>query len=652
MTNFLNRFILFGVLILTFLSSEVVIGQNLDSLKKEWNQSGNDIRKRLEISSQISDLYFNVQLDSLEKYSKIQIQLAERLDDSKNIILGYSALGSIYFRKGEIKDALYYYSRAKDLAEKTENAERLFTISVNIASLNIIQGKNFEALRNYFIARSNLYKIKELKGQKNSKKLKLYEGQLNLNIGIAYFNMNDLTNATRFYSEAMTIAMQLKDSSTLAKAYTNLAEIEMIEQNYNVAEDFLYRSKRLKEAIGDSISLKLNYLLIGQLYLELGKFDKALQNFKVVDQLLDRFPDLTVEKKYYISLGTYYLRQNRVNYAIDFLNKSKDLNAKEYSLKDEIEINQLLSESHFLVKDYEKANLYREIYEGIRDSIYNSEASLEIARLEMFYNAQYDKLRDSLNIQRENTLRSEEIRIKEVQNFYLILWLVFLAIAFGAIVYVLGIVRKRNKELKKSIKEKEALMKEVHHRVKNNFQIISSLMNIQANKLKSSKFINPMQNMQNRILAMSLVHEKLYVSEFQEAVDVNEYFRDLAESIKKSLFTNKSAIEMHVEGDDFRISLEKAIPLGLIVNELITNSIKYGAQEGTEVNVQIFIKKQGNQVEIILHDDGKGFPEDFNPEAYTESIGLELVHVLIEQLDGTIEFKNNGGAQVDIKFSI
>ncbi|MCB0478438.1 MAG: tetratricopeptide repeat protein [Crocinitomicaceae bacterium] len=652
MTNFLVRFIFTSTLILSSNLGNNVWSQNLDSLKREWQLAGNDVQKKLTISGQISDIYFNVQLDSLEKYSNIQIQLAEKLKDSENLILGYSALGSIYFRKGKISDALYYYNKAKEIAEKTNNSERLFAISVNLASLNIVQGKNFEALRNYFIARSNLYKIRELKTKQNSLKLKSYEGQLNLNIGIAYFNMNDYKNASRFYSEAMTIAMQLKDTSTIAKAYTNLAEIELLEQNYNVAEDFLYRGKRLKEAIKDSISLKVNYLLIGQLYLELGRFDKALENFKVVEALLKNYPDISIEKVYYINLGTYYLRQNRVNKAIVLLNKSKQLNVEEYSLKNEIEINQLLSEANFLVKNYEKANLYREIYEGIRDSIYNSETSLEIARLEMFYNAQYDRLRDSLNVEEQNNQKIREIRFQEVKNFYLILWLVFLAIAFGAIVYVLGIVRKRNKELKKSIKEKEALMKEVHHRVKNNFQIISSLMNIQANKLKSDKLLSPMQNMQNRILAMSLVHEKLYISDFSEAVQVNEYFKDLAESIKKSLLSKKSAIDVNIEGDDFLISLEKAIPLGLIVNELITNSIKYGAKEGVEVSVQMHIRKEKNQVFLTLKDNGKGFPEDFDPESYTESIGLELVNVLIEQLDGTIEFKNNNGAQIDIKFSL
>lgn len=652
MTKILNRF-LFGLFCaILMIGSARTFAQNLDSLKREWRNSGNDVQKKLEISSKISDLYFNVQLDSLEKYSKIQIQLAEKLKDDRNLELGYSAMGSIYFRRGRMSEAVYYYNRAKKIAEKNNDVERLFAISVNLASLNIIQGKNFEALRNYFIARSNLYKIREFKKKSNKRKLKLYEGQLNLNIGIAYFNMNDLNNATRFYSEAMTISMQLKDTATLAKAYTNLAEIEMIEQNYNVAEDFLFRGKRLKEAIQDSISLKINFLLIGQLYLNLGRFDKALNSFQKVKEMLGRFPDLSIEKKYYISLGTYYLRQNRVEKAVDLLNKAKEINNSEYSLKDEIEINQLLSEGHYLLKNYEKANLFREIYEGIRDSIYNSETSLEIARLEMYYNAQYDRLRDSIDIQKENSLKTREIRIKEVQNFYLVLWLVFLAIAFGAIVYVLGIVRKRNKELQKSIKEKEALMKEVHHRVKNNFQIISSLLNIQANKLQTKKLLNPIVNMQNRILAMSLVHEKLYVSDFQEAVYVNDYFKDLADSIKNSLLSSKSVIDVSIEGEDFLISLEKAIPLGLIVNELITNSIKYGGDDGALVNIQMFMKKNEDQVFISLKDDGEGFPDEFEPEAYSESIGLELVHVLIEQLEGSIEFKNNEGAQVDIKFTL
>ncbi len=633
-------------------ASVSLFGQNLDSLKQEWVSAGSDIQKKLQISGEISDLYFNVHLDSLEKYSKIQIELSKQLNDQAKLELGYSAMGSIYFRRGKVSDALYYYNKAKKIASDRGDNERLFAISVNLASINIVQGKNYEALRNYFVARSNLYKIKEFKKSSDLRKLQQYEAQINLNIGIAYFNMNDYKNATRFYSEALTNSLRIKDSMTLAKAYTNLAEIEMIEQNYNVAEDFLYRGKRIKESIRDSISLKVNYLLIGRLYMELGRFREANRYFDVTEDLLIKFPNISIEKKLYINRGVSYLRQNRVEKAIQLLNEAKKINRSEYSLSDEIRINQLLSESHFLIKNYEKANLYREIYEGIKDSIYNSETNLEIARLEMYYNAQYEQLKDSVEFVQENERKGKQIRIKEVQNFYLILWLVFLAVAFGAIVYVLGIVRKRNKELQKSIKEKEALMKEVHHRVKNNFQIISSLLNIQANKISSKKYQNPMMNMQNRILAMSLVHEKLYVSEFQEAVYVNDYFQDLGESIKDSLLSNKSFITVKNEGEDFLISLEKAIPLGLIVNELMTNSIKYAAEEGSEVHIELHMRKIEDEIQITLKDDGKGFPENFDPEAYSESIGLELVHVLIDQLDGQINFKNDGGACVEIKFSL
>lgn len=640
------------LLFYAFLAPACLFSQNIDSLKQEWEFAGNDYNKKLEISGMISHLYFNVHLDSLEKYSKIQIKLAKKLGDDQKLELGYSAMGSIFFRRGKVSESVYYYNKAKKLAQANDDKERLFSVSVNLASLNVVLGRNYQALRNYFIARSNLYKIKEHKTGISKAKLKKYEAQINLNIGIAYFNINDYKNATRFYSEALSRSIEIKDTMVLAKSYTNLGEIELMEQNYNVAEDFLFRGKKLKERIQDSISLKMNYLLIGKLYLEMGRFKEALLFFNETARLLKKFSDISAEKKLNINLGSYYLRQNRVQLAIEYLDKAKELNTEEYSLKDEIDVNQLLSESHFQLKNYEKANLYREIYEGIRDSIYNSETNLEIARLEMYYNAQYEQLQDSIRFINESKKKVDQIRIKEVQNFYLILWLVFLAIAFGAIVYVLGIVRKRNKELRRSINEKEALMKEVHHRVKNNFQIISSLLNIQANKISSTEFHNPMLNMQNRILAMSLVHEKLYVSEFREAVDINDYFQDLGESIKQSLLSNKSRISINNEGEDFLISLEKAIPLGLIVNELITNSIKYGSKGGGEVNIQLNILKQGDQISLVLQDDGVGFPADFNPEEFTESIGLELVFVLVDQLDGEITFENNNGAKTEVKFSI
>lgn len=651
MVNF--RILKLFILIFFLTGSQFTKAQNIDSLKAEWEKAGNDLRLKLDISSKISDLYFNVHLDSLEKYSTIQINLAKSLNDEKSLELGYSSIGSIYFRKGNTKKALYYYEKAKSLAKKNQDTPRIMTISINIASLYIVQGKNVDALKNYFIAKNNLFRIKETEGRSDMARYLKMEANLDNNIGIAYFNMNDFSNATRFYSSALTIATKLKDTMLLSKVYTNLGEIELLEENYNVAQDFLYKGKRFKEKLKDSIALKINYLMIGVLYLELGQLDKARIFFQTTEEMLGQSPDKGLEKKLWINYAVYYLRLNRVNKALDFLYQAKELNMSEYALQDDIKINRLLSDAHFLLKNYEKSNLHREIYEGIRDSIYNSEIGLEIARMELYYNIQNKNLRDSLDRQEERLKKGQEIHLKEVQNFYLILWLIFLAIAFAAIVYFLNIVRKRNKELKKSIKEKEALMKEVHHRVKNNFQIISSMLNIQANKLRSKKIVGPMLNMQNRIIAMSLVHEKLYVSEFQEAVYANEYFEDLVNSISVSLLTKKSVIKIHNDGEDFLIPLEKAIPTGLIANELITNSIKYGVEDEQNFSIDLYLKHDSNgQVTLTLKDNGKGFPEDFDPTSYEDSIGLELVFVLIDQLDGEIEFKNDNGAVVTVKFNL
>ncbi len=212
--------------------------------------------------------------------------------------------------------------------------------------------------------------------------------------------------------------------------------------------------------------------------------------------------------------------------------------------------------------------------------------------------------------------------------------------------------RKHSEEIiKASLKEKELLLREIHHRVKNNMQIISSLLRLQSKYIKEKKYRILFEESQNTIRSMSLIHEKLYNSHDMSKVDFKEYISDLVSSLFHSYGINKSAITSRINIQDVSFGINLAIPCGLIINELITNSLKYAFSDGRKGEIKIeLIKNNENIYELLVGDNGVGIPDDIDI-GKTDSLGLRLVTMLVEdQLEGEIDLKRNNGTIFKIKF--
>ncbi|MBD2044660.1 CBS domain-containing protein [Coleofasciculus sp. FACHB-64] len=213
--------------------------------------------------------------------------------------------------------------------------------------------------------------------------------------------------------------------------------------------------------------------------------------------------------------------------------------------------------------------------------------------------------------------------------------------------------RKRAEEqLKASLKEKEVLLKEIHHRVKNNLQIISSLLKLQSAYTKEEQVLGMFKDSQNRIRSMALIHEKLYQSKDLSRIDFAEYIRDLAGNLLRSYKASSQAITLKTNVNDINLNIDTAIPCGLIINELMSNSLKHAfPTPSIDKEICINIYSNGNYQFILnVSDNGIGFPKDLDFRN-TESLGLELVCTLTEQLDGTIELDSRRGTSFFITFS-
>lgn len=199
-----------------------------------------------------------------------------------------------------------------------------------------------------------------------------------------------------------------------------------------------------------------------------------------------------------------------------------------------------------------------------------------------------------------------------------------------------------------SLKEKEILLKEVHHRVKNNLQIILSILNLQYANISDKKTLELLRDVRSRIKAMSFIHELLYQANDFSSINFSEYISNITTNLIYS-YTQKE-IDLKLDVGNVFLDLDRAIPCGLIINELLTNAFKYAFTEQTEGEISISLKKTDDQIKLIVADNGIGFPISIDYKN-TESLGMQLVMTLIQQLRGEIQLDNTNGARYTIIFA-
>jgi len=209
--------------------------------------------------------------------------------------------------------------------------------------------------------------------------------------------------------------------------------------------------------------------------------------------------------------------------------------------------------------------------------------------------------------------------------------------------------KSTEKEIVESLKEKEVLLKEIHHRVKNNLQVISSILNLQSSFVKDEKTLDILEESRNRIRSMAIIHESLYQTSNFSSINFSDYLLNLTTSLIASYRVHAGSIELKTQVDKVELVLDQAIPCGLLVNELITNALKYAFPGELSGEILLGLSEKNNKIELVIKDNGVGMPEGFSI-LNSDTLGLQLVNTLVEQLDGEIKVENSGGIKYLITF--
>lgn len=357
----------------------------------------------------------------------------------------------------------------------------------------------------------------------------------------------------------------------------------------------------------------------------------------------------------YSGLGQHELARHYIDTAFVLYGQLENFKASLKAHKTNAEI-------YKAAKNYKLATEEYEIYNQLKDS------ALEADKLTQIINEQVAfELDEKVNQLKEQKIKLEENErvLEKNKSDKILLTSLSAAIAAISIILFLGYKnsRKKQKELaikndeisaknaliEQSLTEKEALIKEVHHRVKNNLQIISSLLRLQSSKQVDERVQEMFDESVKRIQSMALVHELLYKNKTLVSIPIHTYIESLADGLSLAYGLN-GAVHIDAQSDPVQLDVDTTIPLGLIINELVTNSIKH-AFDKNGGRVEIRFKSANNKFHLLVQDNGKGLPENFESRK-ENSLGMELVEALSDQINAVYTYSSDKGSKFEFEFEV
>ena len=447
---------------------------------------------------------------------------------------------------------------------------------------------------------------------------------LNNDVGHFYNKLNKFDSAAHYFLLAKTALKKIQTTPQTEKTIKfyydliggNLAYSKFYSGNYSEAIPLLEADVEASNASKEYRSAYNAYLMLIKTYLKLNSSQKAKIYLDTLQAFQKRFPDMFCDSKINLIYGEYYN----------------------------------------LIKDYKQASQHFNQYIQSNDSVLSIEKERHFINQSVAYNVQNKEL----ELRQKNIIlanaKLEESKQKTYRA-YTITGIILLIAIIILLVLNNQYSKKREKELaqinkqiqsqniiiEQSLKEKEILLKEIHHRVKNNLQIITSMLSLQIGKTSSEESSFILNEAKQRIASIALTHQMLYQKGNLSSLQLDDFISKLVLQIESTIPQNNVTISLNLQSNNTSINIDTAIPLGLIINEIITNCFKHAFPNNRTGNINVSLIKELNQLVLTIKDDGIGF--NVENASQNKSLGLELIEILAEQLNASLKTINENGTK-------
>lgn len=495
--------------------------------------------------------------------------------------------------------------------------------------------------------------------------LRAYELEKNLGDDMmAAFNLHQtatiLRDQGRFdqaiaqFEEVVRLSEKLHYSTMLARTHNSLGSLYFLKKNYEKALENYRRALALKQESGSPKKILNTISNMAELFALTERFDSCLALCETHLPMAKRIKYAQIETNLAF-LGAFSaakLGQNRK--ARDFLALG-ELAIKKVNVREELpSVFQFAAQSHALLGNFESAFRYQNLFQNAQDSIFNVEKSRIVAEVETRFETE-KKEQQIAALGQENELKTARIAADRLRQLAL---LGFLALAAALVIALFRSAKIRqkhnaalaetNRALNQKNKEVQTLLREIHHRVKNNLQIVSSLLSLQARRIDDPGALDALRTSQARVRSMGLLHQRLYQGEQLKNIPMRPYLTDLAASLFDAYGFDEDNERVQLKTDlaDLAFDVDVAVPIGLIANELLTNALKHAFPDDKAGEIGLFLYKIGdNGFRLEVHDNGIGMPFlDGKPATAPTSFGFELVESLAQKMGGRLQYFTEKGA--------
>ncbi len=475
-----------------------------------------------------------------------------------------------------------------------------------------------------------------------------------LNIGLVYRSRKDYANAIKFYKQSYEIKKTVADSTGMLNSLINTGAAFQSNGQFDSSYKYAYTSLQLAKTLFSYDDVAASKENIAAALINLNRTNEALQYLNETDK------DSAINKSkrrlitHYESYGDLYLQQNNIELAQLYFTKGLEA-AKSNSRLEAMEIfYRKLSKCFYRQKKYKEAYDYYDLSKTLSDTLLNEENSRQINEMSAVYEtAEKESRIGALHTENEINLSEAKNRRRE-RNYFALATVLFIGLAgISYRAYTNNKKKKllldqQNKIIEKSLAEKEILLREIHHRVKNNLQIVSSLLSLQSNYIIDEQALDAVKESRNRVESMSLIHQNLYQEENLTGINVNQYIENLTDNLFYSYNIKPDNIKLVKEIDSLILDVDTVIPIGLILNELITNCLKYAFVNNKDGNIKVIVKEINSSLLLSVYDDGRGLPENFEQGA-KKSFGHKMINAFLQKLNGKMNMYSEDGTKVDIE---
>ncbi|MCX6317092.1 MAG: tetratricopeptide repeat protein [Bacteroidetes bacterium] len=528
-----------------------------------------------------------------------------------------------------------------------------------------------------------------------ARKHQLHPSQANIltDIGNAWYAAGIYELALRNHFEALQLREGYKARKEIAQSYNNIALIYRSRKEYAAAVKYNQLSLQIKTELNNKQGIINSSINIGSCYQYMGNYDSALHYAVKVEKDafvpqdihegkanlatallgLRRFDEAKVifnellpqlntaeEQAAYISchqgLGMIASAEKKIQQAIEWFTKGAEY-ARRYNDRESVAaFYKLLAETFARQNDFDKAYQFSSRYELLKDSLLNEENSRQINEMNAVYEKEKQQQQIGMLTNQVSTTEQKAEKNRQLLVFFLLSTVLGLLLA-GVIFYTYVINKRKNailitqkQDIENALKEKEVLMREIHHRVKNNLQVVTSLLNLQSHYISDEKAYSAVQAGKSRVQSMALIHQFLYrdVSNLT-SLRIKDYIRELLAYLEDTNSKETLSVSIIQQVEDVELDIDTVVPLGLIINELVTNAYKYAFADRSEGIIRVSFTRQADTGGYLLRvaDNGAGMSEALTLEK-SRSFGYRMIRAFTEKLEGKLTIDIENGTVVSL----